>query len=225
MKNLTLGRLMIDPPEIFTRGELLKKVEALLKGGGSPLLFRDGTASQEDFRETALALQPIAARHQTPFIVCDRVEIALQIDADGIHLQSWDPSSVSELRRRLGSEKLLGVDIPADRSAALEAERAGADYLRIGPVDAYAAQGAHGQITLSALREICRDLSRPLYAYGGISLSTFERVFDVGVYGIALISNAYDAEDPVSKTRLFVDKIEACGKRSQSGQTVTGGSH
>ncbi|MGI8784833.1 MAG: thiamine phosphate synthase [Acidobacteriota bacterium] len=225
MKSLVLGRLMIDPPEIFTRGELLKKVEAVLKGGGSPLLFRDSTASQEDFRETAQALQPIAARHETPFIVCDRVEIARQIDADGIHLQRWDPSSVAELRRQLGSGKLLGVDIPADSRVALEAERAGADYLRIGPVDAYATQGAHGQITLSTLCEICRGLSRPLYAYGGISLSTFQRVFDVGVYGIALISNAYDAEDPISKTRLFVERIAACAKRSESGQTVTGGKH
>lgn len=189
-----------DVPELGRRHEQV--VAEAIAGGATIIQFRDKTMSNRQFAETARRLVTMSRISSVPFIVNDRVEIAIEVGADGVHIgrNDGDPRTIREL---LPPGMILGISA-IDYADALSLDTTGADYLGVGPIfptiskdDATLAIGAE------KLARICRDVSKPAVAIGGIKESNLKSVIDAGAAGSAVISAVTHALDmPAAVARL-----------------------
>jgi thiamine-phosphate pyrophosphorylase len=191
---------ILDPR--FLRGrDLVEVARALVRGGATCLQLRDKEASSRDLYEEARLLKASLRSLGIPFIVNDRLDIALAVDADGVHLGEED-IPISEARRILGKGKILGAS--ADTvEAATGAAREGADYIGFGavfPTDTKEDAQVSGLTLLSRVKQA---VSIPVVAIGGIKRTNAVEVLRAGADGLAIISDLLEAEDVEARAREF----------------------
>jgi len=181
-----------------------------LKGGGRLIQLRAKKISTAGLVETAAAINDSCKRAGATFIVNDRVDVALAVDADGVHL-GQDDLPISEARRLLGKDKIIGISTHSLEEAIL-AEAQGADYIGFGPVfktltkkDALKPRG------LNDLRTITDRISIPVVAIGGINVTDLESLFDAGVDGVAMISAIAGCGNISQTTSQITEMIRDCG--------------
>lgn len=200
-------RLYAITGENFHPGRGLTEVmEQAILGGADIIQFRDKHSGKEDLLRKAKALRALTRKHGVPFIVNDHVELALEVDADGIHLGQGD-LKLAEARRIVGG-KIIGISTHAIEEA-LEAQEQGADYIGAGPV--YATQtklDVVAPVGLDYIREVSRRISIPFVAIGGIKLGNADEVIDAGATRLCAISEIVGSEDPAGACRAFIDKLE-----------------
>lgn len=148
--------------------------------------YRDKNASRRKVYEEAIKLGGLAGKHNAVFIVNDYSDIALAVDADGVHL-GQDDLPVKEAREILGKEKIIGVSTHCIEQA-LEAEQAGADYIGFGPVFHTSTKDAGSPRGTDLLGEIKNKVSIPVVAIGGINLGNIHSVLETGVDAVAVAS-------------------------------------
>jgi hydroxymethylpyrimidine kinase/phosphomethylpyrimidine kinase/thiamine-phosphate diphosphorylase len=161
-------------------------VEEALKNGVSILQVREKQIDRELFIERAQELKGLAAQYQVPYIINDDVEVAIAVNADGVHIGQSD-RSVLETRKMIGQDKILGVSTQT-LDQAIRAEKEGADYLGVGAVFPTSTKSDAGQVSLETLKAICRTVSIPVVAIGGISRDNVMELKGSGVDGVAVIS-------------------------------------
>ena len=186
---------------------LYEAVEESLKGGVTCLQLREKKLDTECFLEEARQLKPLCRSYGVPLIINDNVDIALKSDADGVHIGQSD-GDIAATRARIGN-KILGVSASTVEEA-LEAERAGADYLGVGAVFPTNSKNDAERVSLSTLRDICNAVSVPVVAIGGITLDNVSLLTDSGVCGIAVISAIYAQKDIRNATERLKSKVEVC---------------
>jgi thiamine-phosphate pyrophosphorylase len=164
----------------------LDMTQAVLRAGVGWVQYRDKNASRRKVHEEAIKLKDLAGKHNAVFIVNDYSDIALAIDADGVHL-GQDDLPVKEARKILGKGKIIGVSTHSIEQA-LEAEQAGADYLGFGPVFHTSTKDAGSPRGIDLLKEIRNKVSIPVVAIGGINLENIHSVLETGVDGVAIAS-------------------------------------
>lgn len=192
-----------------SRGRVLDEmVSSAIEGGATVVQLRDKTASAKRFLGEAKALSSLARTLEVPFIVNDRVDVALASNADGVHLGQED-LPCSEARRLLGSGKLIGVSAHSLQEAR-EAEQQGADYISLGKIYPSVTKTEGTTIGLSALREVVAAVHLPVVAIGGIGLANLKEVFEAGAAGVALISGLFDAEDVKARAMELCKEIARC---------------
>ncbi len=189
-------------------GSLYEAVEESLKGGITCLQLREKALDTERFLGEARQLKPLCRSYGVPFIVNDNVDIALKSDADGVHIGQSD-DDVFKTRARIGRDKILGVSASTVMEA-LEAERAGADYLGVGAVFPTSSKNDAENVSLSTLRDICNAVSIPVVAIGGITLENVSLLTDSGICGIAVISAIYAQKDIRNAARRLRTEAERC---------------
>ena len=128
-----------------------------------------------------------------PFIVNDNVDIALAMDADGVHVGQSDMEAL-DVRAKLGPGKIVGVSAQTVEQALL-AEKHGADYLGVGAVFPTGSKDDADDVSYDTLKAICQAVSIPVVAIGGISRDNVARLADSGICGVAVISAIYGAPD------------------------------
>lgn len=185
----------------FSNAEIAKRV---LAEGARILQLRGKGLLSKELLEQARELRELTRKADAIFIVNDRADISLLSEADGVHL-GQDDLPISEARKILGKEKLIGISTHS-LEQALKAEQEGADYIGFGPIfgtktkaDAEEAKG------LQALLEVKQRVSIPVIAIGGINLKNMGEVIDAGSDGAAVISAIIKAEDMGDATRRFVE--------------------
>lgn len=177
------------------RASLAEAVEEALKGGIKAVQLREKDLSGRDLYETAMAMRDLTSRYGAKLIINDRADIALAVDADGVHLGGGS-LPVRAARRLLGGRKLIGVSCH-DRASALEAEENGADFITFGPVYYTPSKAAYGEpVGIEALKETAGLLRIPVFALGGVKKENIREVMAAGARGIALISAVIAARDP-----------------------------
>ena len=189
-------------------GSLYEAVEKSLKGGVTCLQLREKNLDIERFLQEAQQLKPLCRSYGVPLIINDNVEIALKSDADGVHIGQSD-GDIAGTRARIGHDKILGVSA-ATVKEALEAERAGADYLGVGAVFLTSSKNDAENVSLSTLRDICNAVSIPVVAIGGITLENVSLLNDSGICGIAVISAIYAQKDIQTAAERLRAKTEVC---------------
>jgi thiamine-phosphate pyrophosphorylase len=175
--------------------------------------LRDKDASSGLLFQEAMQLRKITREARVPFVVNDRLDIALAVDADGVHVgQSDMPASV--VRRILGPGKTLGVSV-ATVEEALQAEKDGADYLGVGPV--FEARGTKPDTVepmgLDCIGRIRRHCRLPIVAIGGINAENAWKVREAGADGAAVISAIVSADDIPEATRRLKRILEGTGEQ------------
>lgn len=172
---------------------LYSQVESALKGGATCIQLREKNLDQATFLKEAIPLKKLCQNWNVPLIINDNVEVALQSDADGIHVGQHDMSA-QNVRAKIGADKILGVSAQTAEQAIL-AEKNGADYLGVGAVFSTSTKKDASNISLDTLREICNAVSIPVVAIGGIQEQNLLQLAGTGIDGVALVSAIFASEN------------------------------
>jgi thiamine-phosphate pyrophosphorylase len=177
-----------------------------LEGGSGMVQLRRKKASGRDLFEWAMRIQELCREHRALFIVNDRVDIALAMHADGVHLGQNDLPCATA-RHLLGPDVLIGISV-ANESEAVKAAQEGANYLGVGHIfPTGSKEKATPPIGTAAIRPIGRASGLPLIAIGGIDQSNAGQVIEAGARGIAVISAVAGSDNPVGAARELVKRI------------------
>ena len=178
---------------LMSTDTLEEAVEQAVQGGCTVVQLREKDCTSLEFYETARSIRKITDRYKVPLIINDRVDIALAVDADGVHVGQSDlPASV--VRRILGPDKIIGVSA-GTLAEALQAEAEGADYLGVGAMYATITKEDADVTTIEELKEIRKAVGIPIVVIGGINKNTLENFKGYGIDGLAVVSAVIAADD------------------------------
>ena len=172
---------------------LVDVVKESLDGGVTMIQLREKSLDEGKFLEEAKELQALCRERHVPFIVNDNVDIAKAMDADGVHVGQDDMAAL-DARAKLGPDKILGVTAKTV-AQALEAEKAGADYLGSGAVFPSPTKTEAIPMSRETLTAICQSVSIPVVAIGGINASNLSTLAGTGIAGAAIISGIFGQPD------------------------------
>ena len=185
---------------------LYEVVRESLDGGVTFLQLREKDLDDASFYEEAVKLQEMAKEYGVPFVVNDNVEIAVRMNADGVHVGQSDMEA-GDVRALIGPDKILGVSAQTVEQAVL-AEKRGADYLGVGAVFPTGSKDDAVEVTHETLKEICDAVSIPVVAIGGITYENIHELAGTGICGIAVISAIY-AQDHIREAAAALKKVTA----------------
>lgn len=177
---------------------LLSVCEDVLANGATFLQIREKDLDANSFEAEAAKLKDLCARHKVPYVVNDSVEIALAINADGVHVGQSDMKG-RDIRSMIGTDKILGISAGTVEEA-IAAENAGADYIGVGAVFGTGTKKNARTLTVEKLKEIRNSVSIPVVAIGGINGKNLMELSGSGVDGVAVVSAIFAAEDPGKAT-------------------------
>ena len=172
---------------------LKEVVKESLDGGVTFVQLREKTLEDDKFLEEAKELKQLCKEYDVPFVINDNVDIAIAMDADGVHVGQSDMEA-GNVREKLGPDKIIGVSAQTVEQAVL-AEQRGADYLGVGAVFPTGSKDDAVEVSHETLKAICEAVSIPVIAIGGISVGNVKELAGSGIVGIAVISAIYAAED------------------------------
>ena len=166
----------------WLNGETLcSQVEKAIKGGATFIQLREKNLDQKHFLEEALEIQKLSKKYNVPFVINDNVEIAKEIDADGVHVGQSDMEA-GNVRKILGGDKIIGVSAQTVEQAVI-AEKHGADYLGVGAVFATGSKDDADDVSHETLKAICEAVSIPVIAIGGITKDNVAELSGSGICG------------------------------------------
>ena len=172
---------------------LYEQVEAAISGGVTFVQLREKELKEEAFFSEAVQLKKLCREHGIPFVINDSVDIALKIDADGVHVGQSDMEA-GHVRELLGNDKILGVSAQTVEQALL-AEKEGADYLGVGAVFHTDSKADATEVSYDTLKDICAAVHIPVIAIGGITEENVRELKGSGICGIAVISAIFAQKD------------------------------
>ncbi|WP_295599905.1 thiamine phosphate synthase [uncultured Methanobrevibacter sp.] len=182
--------------------KFLKTIEEAIQGGVSVVQIREKTADTLDFYNLALKVKEITTRYNVPLIINDRVDVALAIDADGVHVgQSDMPCDVT--RKLVGDDKIVGVSA-ATIEEAQKAERDGADYIGTGAVFPTSTKDDAPSITKKELKEVVDSIDIPVVAIGGITLDNASELTNTGIAGLSVVSAIMSSDNPKESSKKLL---------------------
>lgn len=183
--------------------DFFHSVEEAILGGVTVVQLREKDASSRKFYQKALELKKICAKYHVPLIINDRLDIALAVDADGLHI-GQDDLPLPVARRLLGEEKILGYSVSGSEEAAY-GESCGADYLGAGTVFPTGTKNDAGvPIGLKVLEQIKNQVSIPVVGIGGINETNVKSVQETGVDGACIISGILLKPDIQAASRELI---------------------
>jgi len=197
------GLYIILDPSICPARPLVNVLTAAAEAGAALFQYRNKTASMKDAYVEALALRQAAKKAGVLFIVNDRCDLALAVDADGVHLGQGDlPLDLA--RRVMGPDKLIGISTH-NPDQVREATAGKPDYLGFGPIFKPGSKQDHDPVVgLEGLRAMRRLTSLPVFAIGGIQIDQMGEVMRAGANGVAVISAILKAPDISYAVKAFL---------------------
>ena len=184
----------------WLNGETLySQVEKALKGGVTFIQLREKNLDEGSFLEEAKEIQKLCKEYNVPFVINDNVEIAKEINADGVHVGQSDMEA-QNVREILGDDKIIGVSAQTVEQALL-AEKHGADYLGVGAVFKTGSKYDAEEVSHDELERICKAVSIPVIAIGGITHDNVKELSGRGIVGIAVISAIFGQKDIENATK------------------------
>lgn len=178
---------------------LENQVEKALQGGATFLQLREKSLDDDIFLAEAKEIQKLCKKYQVPFVINDNVDIALAIDADGVHVGQSDMEAL-DVRKRLGPDKIIGVSAQNVQQALL-AQKHGADYLGVGAVFPTGSKDDAEDVSFETLKAICQAVDIPVIAIGGITKENVSELKGNGICGIAVISAIFAQKDIKAATK------------------------
>lgn len=178
---------------------LENQVEKALQGGATFLQLREKSLDDDIFLAEAKEIQKLCKKYQVPFVINDNVDIALDIDADGVHVGQSDMEAL-DVRKRLGPDKIIGVSAQNVQQALL-AQKHGADYLGVGAVFPTGSKDDAEDVSFETLKAICQAVDIPVIAIGGITKENVSELKGSGICGIAVISAIFAQKDIKAATK------------------------
>lgn len=186
----------------YTGEEFLRRVKAGLEGGATLLQLREKDRSTREYIETAEKVHELARVYNVPLIIDDRLDVALAVGAEGVHLGQSD-MPVATARRIAGPGMIIGATAKTVEQAK-EAEAQGADYLGVGAIYPTTTHVKTKITPVSTLDAICKEVSIPVNAIGGLNKTNLGVLEGVGISGICVVSAIMKAPDPEAEARILL---------------------
>ena len=199
--------LYLITDRLQTAGRALPAVVAeALRGGLQAVQLREKDLTAGQLFELAVELRQLTRQFGAKLLINDRVDVALAVAADGVHLGKGG-LPVAEARRILGRDRLIGYSAHC-ADEAVQAQVAGADFVTLGPVYSTPSKEQYGDpLGLQVLTDASRMVAIPVFALGGVKQSSVAEVLHAGARGIALISAVNSAPDPALETQSLLRTI------------------
>ena len=183
----------------------IENIEEAIKSGITMLQLREKNLSYDEFLSKAKEVKKITDKYNIPLIINDRVDIALEINANGVHLGQTD-GNVKYARDTAPKDFIIGVTAKTIEQAK-DAERNGATYLGSGAVNGSKTKLDAKKISIEELNDICSSVSIPVVAIGGITASNLDNLNGTKIKGIAVSNSIFDEEDVNFAVKALLDKI------------------
>ena len=177
---------LVTDRDILKSRDLCQAVEEAILGGATLVQLREKDVSSLEFYKIAMEVKKITDKHNVPLIINDRLDVALAVDAAGVHLgQSDFPCQVA--RKLIGEDKILGISA-ATLEVALKAQADGADYIGVGAMFPTDTKLDARAVSIEMLKDIKQAVDIPVVAIGGINENNFKSLEETGIDGMAIIS-------------------------------------
>ena len=194
MKTFDTSLYFITDSTGFTEEEFLRRTEAALQGGVTFLQIREKDRSTREYIALAEKVHALTRKYNVPLIIDDRVDVALAMDAEGVHVGQSD-MPVATARRLLGKEKIIGATAKTV-SQAMEAYEQGADYLGVGAIYPTTTKVKTVLTSTDTLRDICNAVPIPANAIGGLNKDNIDVLAGIPIAGVCVVSAIMKADDP-----------------------------
>ena len=197
--NIDYSLYLVTDRDLMAASSIEECVEQAVRGGCTLVQLREKTASSREFYETALRVRKITADLGVPLIINDRADIALAVNADGVHV-GRDDLPLDAARRVLGKDAVIGASVN-NLAEALAAAALGADYLGVGAMFATSTKTDADIASMDELRRIRAGIKIPIVVIGGINKNNAPLFAETGIDGIAVVSAIVAQKDPCGAAR------------------------
>ena len=194
MKDLDTSLYFITDSTGFGEAEFLQRIEVALQGGVSFLQLREKAGSTREYLDLAEKVHALTKQYSVPMIIDDRLDVAMAVDAEGVHLGQSD-MPVATAREIWGQEKIIGATAKTVEQA-MDAYTQGADYLGVGAIYPTTTKVKTVLTSVDTLRDICKAVPIPVNAIGGLNKDNIDVLKGVSIAGICVVSAIMKAEDP-----------------------------
>ena len=202
MKKIDTSLYFITDSTGFSEEEFLRRTEAALQGGVTFLQIREKEKTTREYLSLARKVHELTKKYNVPLIIDDRLDIAMAMDAEGVHLGKSD-MPIDLARKILGPDKIIGATAKTVPQA-LEAWQQGADYLGVGAIYPTTTKVKTVLTSTDTLREICNAVPIPANAIGGLNQDNIDILEGIPVAGICVVSAIMKADDP----KLAAEKLK-----------------
>ena len=194
MKKFDPSLYFITDSTNFSEDEFLRRIEQALQGGVTLMQLREKERTTREYIELAEKVHRLAKKYDVPLIIDDRVDVALAIDAEGVHVGASD-MPVAMARRLMGDKKIVGATAKTVPWAK-EAYEQGADYLGVGAIYPTTTKVKTVLTSVDTLRDICNAVPIPVNAIGGLNKDNIDILKGIPIAGICVVSAIMKAADP-----------------------------
>jgi thiamine-phosphate pyrophosphorylase len=201
-KNVNYRLYLVTDREVLKERDLCLSVEQAIQGGVTLVQLREKDVSSLEFYKIALEVKNITDKYNVPLIINDRLDIAMAVDAAGVHLGQSD-LTCETARKILGDEKIVGVSATT-LDEALAAEKDGADYIGVGAMYSTQTKTDACLVTIETLTKIKKYSTIPVVAIGGINENNFIPLKDTGIDGLAIVSAILGKENIKEAAHRFI---------------------
>ena len=209
MRTFDSSLYFITDSTIYDEEEFLIRVEQALRGGVTLLQLREKNRTTREYIELAEKVHSISKKYGVPLIIDDRVDVALAVDAEGVHVGASD-MPVATARKLMGEDKIVGATAKTVPWAK-EAYEQGADYLGVGAIYPTTTKVKTVLTSTDTLRDICRAVPIPVNAIGGLNKDNIDILEGIPIAGICAVSAMMKADDPMQAAMELKNRAQELG--------------
>ena len=209
MKKFDTSLYFITDSTGFSEEEFLYRVERALMGGVTILQLREKNKTTREYITLAEKVHALTKKYNVPLIIDDRVDVALAMDAEGVHLGAED-MTIAQARKILGAEKIIGATAKTV-PWALDVYGQGADYLGVGAIYPTTTKVKTVLTSTDTLRDICKAVPIPVNAIGGLNKGNIDILAGIPIAGICAVSAIMKADDPKTAVKELKARAQELG--------------
>ena len=196
---------LVTDSEILKDRDFYNCIEDGIKSGVTMVQLREKNTDGKEFLEKAIKLRELTNKYNVTFVINDRIDIAMLVDADGVHIGQSDIDAVSA-RKLLGDNKIIGVSARNLQEAKIAKEN-GADYLGIGAMFSTSTKSDAKLVSFNTLEEIIKEVNLPFVLIGGITLDNVKKLKHFKPDGYALVSGILGTDDISKRVEKWYERI------------------
>lgn len=196
---------LVTDSEILKDRDFYKCIEDAIKSGVTMVQLREKNTDGKEFLEKAIKLRELTNKYNVTFVINDRIDIAMLVDADGVHIGQSDIDAVSA-RKLLGDNKIIGVSARNLQEAKIAKEN-DADYLGIGAMFSTSTKSDAKLVSFNTLEEIIKEVNLPFVLIGGITLDNVKKLKHFKPDGYALVSGILGTDDISKRVEKWYERI------------------
>ena len=206
MKKIDTRLYFITDSTNYAEEEFLFRVEEALKGGVTLMQLREKDKTTREYISLAKKVHELTKKYNVPLIIDDRIDVALAMGAEGVHLGQTD-MPISTARKILGDDFIIGATTKTVPQA-LEAVELGADYLGVGAIYPTTTKVKTVLTSVATLKEICESVPIPANAIGGLNKENIDILKGIPITGICVVSAIMKSENPQKATAELIERAK-----------------